>query len=132
MLMSYLALKYLHILAAVLTISGFILRGVWMMTDSPKLELPITRISPHIVDTVFLLSGLAMVAMLSLNPLAHAWLIAKFAGIIAYIVLGTIAIRRGRTRDQRLIAFAAALSVFAYIVGAALTKSPASWLAWFA
>jgi len=128
---TYLAIKYLHILTAILTISGFILRGFWMLSGSPELDRPITRIAPHVVDTLFLLSGIAMVVMLSLNPFTHAWLLAKFAGIVAYVVLGTIAIRRGRTNEQRLIAFAAALAVFAYIVGAALAKSPASWLAWF-
>lgn len=128
--MTYLAIKYLHMMAAAITITGFVVRGFWMMSASPKLLLRVTRIVPHIVDTVFLLSGIAMVAMLSLNPFAHAWLVAKFAGIIAYVLLGTIAIRRGRSQEQRLLAFAAALSVFAYIVGVAFSKSPASWLAY--
>ncbi len=131
-MITYLAIKYLHVLLAILTISGFILRGIWMMSDSPRIDSPGARVVPHVVDTLLLLSGVAMVTLLSLNPLAHAWLMAKFVAIVAYVLLGTIAIRRGSTREQRLIAFAAALSVFAYTVGAAVMKSPASWLAWFA
>ena len=129
-MITYLAIKYLHVITAILTISGFVLRGIWMMARSPKLDLPITRIAPHVVDTIFLLSGVAMLVLLSINPLEHAWLVAKFAGIAAYIVLGSFAIRFGRTREERLVAFAAALSVYAWVVGVALSKSPASWLAW--
>lgn len=126
--MTYLLLKNLHTLSAMATITGFIVRGYWMMTESEKLQHRLTRIAPHVVDTVFLLSGIAMLAMLSLNPFAHNWLLAKFTGLIAYILLGTVAIRRGSTMQIRTVAFVAALSVFAYIVGVALAKSPASWL----
>ena len=128
--MTYLLIKNLHTLAAIVTITGFILRGYWMMTGSNKLQYRVTRIAPHVVDTVFLLSGIAMLVMLSLNPLAQSWLLAKFAGLVLYILLGTVAIRRGSTLQIRTVAFAAALSVFAYIIGVALSKSPASWLAY--
>ncbi|MCP4301327.1 MAG: SirB2 family protein [Gammaproteobacteria bacterium] len=128
--MTYLLIKNLHTLAAMVTITGFILRGYWMMTGSSKLRHRITRIAPHVVDTVFLLSGIAMLAMLSLNPLSQSWLLAKFAGLIIYILLGAVAVRRGLTLQIRTVAFVAALSVFAYIVGVALSKSPASWLAY--
>ena len=129
-MITYLAIKHLHVVAAILTISGFILRGIWMMSDSAKLDSLLARVAPHVVDTLFLISGVAMLALLSINPLEHAWLVAKFAGILVYIALGTVAIRFGRTREERLVAFAAALSVFAWVVGVAFSKSPASWLAW--
>ena len=128
--MPYSFIRNLHTIAAVVTITGFILRGYWMMSDSGKLQHRITRIAPHVVDTVFLLSGVAMIAMLSLNPLSQRWLLAKFVGLIVYILLGTVAIRRGSTMRIRMVAFVAALSVFAYIVGVAMSKSPASWLAY--
>lgn len=128
--MIYLIIKNLHALSAVVTIAGFVLRGYWMVTGSDKLQHRITRIAPHVVDTVFLLSGIAMLAMLSLNPFSQGWLVAKFAGLIAYILLGTLAIRRGSTLQIRIIAFVGALSVFSYIVGVALSKSPLSWLAY--
>jgi len=126
--MTYLILKAIHIVAAMTTISGFLLRGYWMLTESDKLQHRVTRIVPHVVDTVFLLSGIAMVWMLHLNAFTQPWLIAKFTGLIAYILLGTIAIKRGRTPQIRVIAMVGAVSVFAYIAGVALTKSPFSWL----
>ena len=130
--MTYQFLKVLHTLTAIASISGFVLRGYWMMTESDKLRLKITRVAPHIVDTVFLLSGIALVMSLHINAFTQPWLVAKFTGLIVYIVLGAIAIRRGATQQIRVVAFIGALAVFAYIVGAALSKSPASWLGYFA
>ena len=56
--------------------------------------------------------------------LVHGWLTAKVFGLIAYIVLGTIALKRGRTPGIRTAAFCGALLVFAYIVAVAMSKSP--------
>ena len=128
----YLLLKTVHLVCAAATICGFILRGYWMIMSSELLHRKATRIAPHIIDTLFLLSGIAMLYMLSLNPFTQNWLIAKFAGLIVYILLGMIAIRRGPTMRIRVIAFAAAVAVFAYIVGVALSHSAASWLAYLA
>jgi uncharacterized membrane protein SirB2 len=124
-------IKSLHMISAIAAISGFILRGYWMMVGSDKLTLKVVRITPHVVDTVFLLSGIALVSILGLNALTEPWLLAKFAGLIGYIVLGTFAIKRGQTLQIRVIAFVGALSLFAFIVGIALTKSPLSWLSLF-
>jgi len=112
----------------VTTISGFVLRGYWMLVDSKKLQHPVTRIAPHIIDTVFLLAGIGLIWLLYLEPLKQPWLIAKFTGLVVYVLLGTVAIRRGPTKQIRTIAFASAVAVFAYIVGVALTRSPLSWL----
>jgi uncharacterized membrane protein SirB2 len=120
--MLYWMTKSLHMITAIATISGFMLRGYWMMTESDRLQLKIVRIAPHIIDTVFLLSGIALVFMLHLNAFTQPWLLAKFAGLIVYIVLGSIALKRGATRQIRVVAFVAALAVFGYIVGVATTK----------
>ena len=42
--------------------------------------------------------------------------------VLGYIVLGSIALKRGRTKGQRAAAFAAALALFGYIVLVAITK----------
>jgi uncharacterized membrane protein SirB2 len=127
-ILTYILIKSLHMITAIATISGFVLRGYWMMIQSDKLTLKVTRIAPHVIDTLFLLSGIVLVSILQLNVLAEPWLLAKFAGLTGYIVMGAFAIKRGPTLQIRVIAFVGALSLFAYIVGVALTKSPASWL----
>ena len=130
--MSYLLVKSLHMITAIATISGFILRGYWMMQRSDKLQLKVVRIAPHIIDTLFLLSGFALLWVLQLNAFSQPWLLAKFAGLIGYIILGVFALKRGSTMQIRVISFIAALALFAYMVGVALARSPASWLTFLA
>ena len=125
----YATLKLAHVFLAILTITGFVSRGVLMMTDSSWLEARFVRIAPHVVDTLFLATGIAMLVATSLNPLLAPWLLAKFAGLVAYVVLGMLALRRAPTPAARLIAFLAAVAVFAWIAGVARSKSLSSWLA---
>ncbi len=125
----YETLKLIHIGTAILTISGFTLRSYWMFTGSSKLQLRAVRILPHIVDTVFLLSGIALIVTLKLPVLSQNWLLVKFVALVAYVVFGAIALGRGKTMRSRTTAFVLALVTFAYIAGVALSKSTASWFA---
>ena len=122
-------LKSAHVILALVTISGFVVRGFWMLVDSPLLSNKLTRIAPHVIDTLFLLSGIFMLVIAGMNPFAQTWLLAKFVALIAYILLGMVAIRRGRTKSIRAIAFVSAIAVFGYVIGVGMARSPASWLA---
>ena len=126
----YSILKSLHTILAALTISGFLLRGYWMLTGSGLFRNRVTRIAPHIVDTLFLATAIWMVVEVQLAPLAQAWLQAKLVGLLAYIGLGMIAFRFSKTVEARIIAFVGAITSFTYVVGAAVSKSPWSWLAY--
>jgi uncharacterized membrane protein SirB2 len=128
----YLSIKYAHLSLAILSIAGFLLRGFWMMTGSVLLGHKAVRIVPHVVDTLFFASGVALVVQLAVPVMQSPWLLAKFAGLVVYIILGAIALRRGPTMPVRQLAFVGAMSAFAYIVGAAVSKSPASWIAFLA
>ena len=99
-----------------------------MMLNSPMLARRWVRVAPHVVDTVLLASAIALAVMIGQYPLMDGWLTAKVFGLVAYIVLGTIALKRGRTRAARITAFCGALLVFAYIVAVALTKSGAPYV----
>ncbi len=123
MVTTYVFLKYLHVSSVLLSGTGFVLRGIWMMRGSPMLAHRWVRVAPHALDTVLLASAIALAVMTAQYPLAHGWLTAKVFGLVAYIALGTIALKRGRTRGVRVAAFCGALLVFAYIVAVAITKS---------
>ena len=125
--MTYTFIKLLHTIAALATIAGFLLRGYWMLRESPLLQARMTKIAPHIVDALLLLAGIVMLSMLHLNPFTQSWLLAKFAGLLVYIVLGSIAIKRGKTMQSRTVALAGAVAAFAYVIGVAVTKSPLGW-----
>ncbi|MEJ2171677.1 MAG: SirB2 family protein [Woeseiaceae bacterium] len=128
----YLLLKTAHSTLALLTVSGFILRGYWMLRASPNLKHRLTRILPHVFDAALFALGIALIFKMNLNVMQHAWLLAKFGGLVVYIGLGMVALRFGRARLTRLLAFAGALAAFAYIFGVAVSKSPTSWVAYVA
>lgn len=122
--MSYLAIKHLHVTCVVLSGLGFCLRGMWMMRESPLARHRLARILPHVVDTLLLGSALTLAWMSGQYPFVSGWLTAKLCGLIAYILLGVMALRRGRTRSLRTRYFVLALAAYAYIVGVALSRNP--------
>ncbi len=126
--MDYATLKTLHHTTIAITLALFLLRGVWMIAESPRLRARWARIVPHVNDTVLLASGIALAYTLGLSPLEHGWLAAKIAALLAYIVLGTIALKRGKTRGHRIAAWVAALLVFGYMVAVAMAHDPFPFL----
>lgn len=120
--MNYLAIKYIHITCAVLSGSLFLLRGYWMLIESDRLQRRWVKVVPHIVDTLLLTSALIMVFWSGQYPFVQLWLTAKVIALIVYIALGTIALKRGKTKAVRSGALLAAIVTFAYIVSVALTR----------
>ncbi len=125
--MDYTTLKMLHVGCVATSYALFVLRGLWMMLRPERLRRRWVRILPHVVDTVLLGSAVAMALMIRQYPFAAGWLTAKLLALLLYIVLGSVALRRGRTRMQRLAAWVAAQGMFFYIVAVALTRSPMPW-----
>lgn len=120
--MSYLAVKHLHMSLVALSGSLFLLRGFWMACGSPLLRHRWTRIVPHVIDTGLLASALTLAVWSGQYPFQQGWLTAKVLGLLAYIVLGSIALKRGATMRIRLATLGAAALAFGYIVAVALTK----------
>ena len=120
----YTTLKHLHVALVAASGLGFLARGVLMLRASPALQARWLRIAPHLVDTGLLASAIALVVIGAYDVLRTPWLLTKIVLLVAYIGLGTMALKRGRTPRQRTLAFVAALTVFAAIVATAVTKRP--------
>lgn len=116
-------LKLVHVTAVVLSFTGFQLRAIWMMVGSPLLTARVTRILPHVIDTVLLASALWLAWNIRQWPFVHGWLTAKVLGLIAYVVLGSIALKRGRTKEIRIAAWITASVVFLYVVAVAMKRN---------
>lgn len=119
--------RALHVGCAVLTIAGFAARGLLMLRQSPWLGHRFVRVAPHVVDTVLLGSAVWLAWFLGQVPFVNGWITAKVLALLAYIVFGAIALKRGRTKRVRAAAFAAALASVAYIVWVALTRDATPW-----
>lgn len=94
------------------------------MQGSAALQHRALHILPHLVDTVLLISALLLAWYINQYPFVHGWLTAKIIALPVYIALGSIALKHGRTRRSRTVAWFLALATFGYIVLVATTKQP--------
>ena len=124
----YLAIKHLHIGAVLASVTLFSLRGVAMLAGSRLAGATPVRWLSYGIDTTLLIAALMLLAVLHLNPFTTPWLAMKLALLLAYIVLGSLALRRGRTRARRALWLLAALAVFTFMYGVARMHHPAGWL----
>lgn len=120
----YPLIKGIHVWAVAVSFALFLLRGVWMLCESPRLHAGWVRLVPHVVDTILLASAVTLAYLIRQAPGSDAWLTAKVSALAIYVVAGTIALKRGRTRSIRALAWVGALLVFAYIVAVARTHDP--------
>ena len=123
----HLILKTVHQACALLSLSGFVLRGGLMLAGSALLRRRWMRTWPHLIDTLLLVSGVWMAFNLHLHPGNSPWLTAKLVALLLYIGLGFVALRLGRTRPIRGAALVAAIACFAYIGLVAMTRSTLPW-----
>lgn len=120
----YLVVLATHMSCAALSITFFILRGIWALQNREILHHPVVKVTPHVIDTILLLSALTLTVTISQYPFVDHWLTAKFFALIGYIILGTIALKRGRTQIIRSIALCGAILLFGYIVSVAYYHHP--------
>jgi len=126
----YSLIRQVHITAVFASGSLFALRGFglnvlklnWMMA-SPL------RYSSYLIDTVLLVAAIFLAVITRQYPFVDAWLTTKILLLLLYIVLGSVALKRGRTRTVRTICWISAMAVFCYIIGVAQTRSPLMWFA---
>jgi len=128
--MDYATVKVIHQGAVALSFAGFFARGIGALRQASWVRRRPARTLPHIVDTVLLVSAIALAWMLRLSPLDAPWLLAKIIGLVLYVGLGMVALKPGRRPAIRLTAFGAALVTFLYIVSVAVSKNPAGFITW--
>jgi uncharacterized membrane protein SirB2 len=125
----YPQIRWAHIAAVTASGSLFALRGLLVQANRPRwaMAAPVRYLS-YSIDTVLLTAALMLATMLPGAMFANGWLTVKLVLVVVYVVLGTFALRRGRTPRARAISFVAALSVFFAIIGIAIAHHPLGWL----
>lgn len=121
---SYALFKHAHMLFVLISLAGFVLRGLLLMLESNLVHRRWMRIWPHIVDTLLLVFGLLL---LFNGPwsLQHDWLQLKIGLLVVYILLGFVALGRGRFgRVARVNAWWLGVVVFIYMMALAHFKNP--------
>ena len=139
MLAYYLQVKWLHVCAVLCSGALFALRGLALQlspqagliaTAAPArwaMSAPVRYLS-YAIDTTLLTAALMLATMLPSAVFANGWLVSKLCLLVFYVLLGTLALRRGRTPALRRICFLAALAVFATMFATARTHQPLAGL----
>lgn len=122
--MNLIFFKYLHIVSVAASFALFFVRGLWIMRSYPDSQETWVRVLPHVVDTVLLLSAVAMLAMSPLKGWPGDWLTAKLALIVVYVMLGLYLFRRARALAAKILLWLLALLVFLFITTIAVLRSP--------
>ena len=118
----------MHVAAVIASGSLFALRGTGTLAGAAWPMWAPLRYLSYTIDTVLLTAALMLVTILHQYPFVQGWLTVKVLLLVLYIVLGTFALKRGRTKTQRACCFAAALLVYLYIASVARAHHPAGVL----
>ena len=120
----FVQILWIHIGCVIASGSLFFTRGCMMLAGLPAANHAALRRISVVVDSLLLAAAIALTTIIHQYPFVQAWLTVKVILLVAYIVLGVFALRRGRTRAMRATCFAAALLVFLFIVTVARTQNP--------
>jgi len=125
----YLQILLVHLGCVALSGALFAVRGLMRIADLPGANSRALRGLSYVIDSTLLGAAILLSVIVRQYPLVDAWLTTKVLLLLLYIGLGTMALRRARTRAGRAAAYVAALLTFAWIVGVAIARDPAGWIA---
>lgn len=120
----YFAVKHIHLTAIAVSVVLLLLRFVWSLKNSDMLVKKWVKVVPHVVDTLLLVSALTLCVMIAQYPFVHGWVTEKVIGVVVYIFLGLIALKKAKTVMAKSGAMLAALVVLMMIAKVAVTKQP--------
>jgi len=124
----YLLIKNLHMLFALVSVAGFVLRFSLIRlsakneTCNKAVASTAFRTVPHINDSLLLAAAIYLAISAQINPMEHTWLAAKIVALLLYIGLGTQVIKQRGSKTRQTLCFVAALFCFAYIAMVAISK----------
>lgn len=127
MISFYLPIKSVHIAAVVISGGLFVLRGLLVLNGKTwAMSAPLRYLS-YSIDTILLTAALMLATMLPGAVFANGWLTVKLTLLLVYVILGSFALKRGRSRRERAVFYIAAVTVYAFMYSVARTHQPLGW-----
>lgn len=125
----YPQIKHAHIGLALASGTLFALRGAAALAGMRWPQHAVVRWASYTVDTALLTAAMMLLTILPGALYANGWLAAKLSLLVVYVVLGSFALKRARTRTARAVCYAAALATFGAIYTIARAHHPLGLLA---
>lgn len=119
----YMAFKHLHLTLATLTILIFLVRAAFVIVWPAGIRKRWLKILAHSVDGLLILSAIALLVVMQINPFSVGWVLAKILALVAYIGFSVYAFKTAKTLPTRLIGVLLAGVTLAYIVMVAVNRS---------
>jgi len=119
----YIAMKHSHLLLVAISLSFFIIRGIALLMQAGWLQKKWAKISPHIIDTFLLATGIALTVITHQYPISDNWLTAKMVFLVGYILFGIKMMKTNNVMLRRSF-FAAAIICIIMMVTIARTHHP--------
>jgi uncharacterized membrane protein SirB2 len=125
----YLQINWVHVLAVITSGGLFALRGLLLHFGAGGMAMswPL-RFASYAIDTVLLTAALMLFTILPHAMFANGWLALKLVLLPVYVLLGSFALKRGRSAQVRVWCWLAALAVYATMLGIARMHHPMGWL----
>ena len=120
----YPQIKWVHVAAVIASGGLFALRGAGTLAGAAWPMFAPLRYLSYTIDTILLTAALMLATILHQYPFVHAWLTVKVLLLVVYILLGSLALKRARTRVARAWCFAAAILLYVFIASVARTHHP--------
>ena len=120
----YPQIKHAHMMLALTSGALFALRGALLLGGLRWPNAAPVRYLSYTIDTALLTAAMMLLTILPGALYANGWLAMKIVLLVAYVVLGVFALRRGRSRRARAVCYVAALLVFAQIYCIARAHHP--------
>lgn len=124
----YLQIKWVHIAAVIASGVLFLVRGIAVQCGARWTMAAPLRYLSFTIDSVLLTAAMMLVAILHQYPFVQGWLTVKVCLLVVYIVLGSFALKRGRTQRVQEGYLILALAVYGFIIGVALAHHPRGFL----
>lgn len=119
----YTPLKHSHLGLVAISIVFFMLRGGSKLLDIKWIEQKWVKISPHIIDSFLMLSGILLMFASKQFPIEQSWLTVKLILLVAYILLGVKTMKSTQKMQQRSY-FAGAILCVLLMMTIAKTHNP--------
>lgn len=113
-------LKLFHIVFVFSSLASFTGRVALSQFNPGLLQAKLLKVAPHVIDSLLLLSGIALVIQGNWLEGEYGWIVSKFILLLFYVFFGVITMRS--SGNKRWLAFAGAISCFALIFAIAIGK----------
>jgi uncharacterized membrane protein SirB2 len=121
----YTQIKWTHVVMVLCSGGLFLLRGLLVQLGRERwaMAAPLRYLS-YSVDTTLLTAALMLLTILPHVVFANGWLWVKLSLLPVYVVLGSFALKRGRSAKSHRNFYVAALLVYGFMISVARAHHP--------